>query len=166
MARRIKTIPISKEQYKRLIIICVPTRQEIKYRNVLKYFTRPSKKKTACKRQILLQTQGRHHRKSKQGNQSRFSIIRYFLANHGRILPALTYNGRDPLNVNAGRILPWFARKCWIVEKLEWPHKNYLCPPKSKKKKLTHNRLPGFLFHPNRTYQSIHSSLCDEFRYW
>ena len=49
-----------------------------------------------------------------------FSIIRYFLANHGRVLPALTYNGRDPLNVNAGRILPWFARKCRIVEKLEY----------------------------------------------
>ena len=35
-----------------------------------------------------------------------FSIIRQFLSNPDRILPALTYNGYNPLNVNAGRILP------------------------------------------------------------
>ena len=33
-----------------------------------------------------------------------FSIIRDFLPNPGRILPALTFSGSQPLNVNAGRI--------------------------------------------------------------
>ena len=51
--------------------------------------------------------------------QSSFSIIRNFLPNHGRILPALTFNGWRPLYVNAGRILPWFGRKFRIIEKLE-----------------------------------------------
>ena len=36
------------------------------------------------------------------------------------ILPALTYYGRNPLNVNAGRILPGFGRKWWIIEKLDY----------------------------------------------
>ena len=50
---------------------------------------------------------------------SSFSITRHFLPNPGRILPALTYNFWNPLNVNTGRILPWFGRKWRIIEKLE-----------------------------------------------
>ena len=46
---------------------------------------------------------------------SSFSIFHHFLPNYGRILPALTFNGRHKLNVNLGRILPWFGRKCRIV---------------------------------------------------
>ena len=42
---------------------------------------------------------------------SRFSKTRHFLPNHGRFLPALTFNGYDPLNVNAGRILSGFSGK-------------------------------------------------------
>ena len=49
-----------------------------------------------------------------------FPIFRNFLPNHGRILPALTHNGSQPLNVNAGRILPGFGRKLRNIGKLEW----------------------------------------------
>ena len=42
---------------------------------------------------------------------SSYSIFLYSLPNHGRILPALTFNGRHPLNINPGMILPWFGRK-------------------------------------------------------
>ena len=52
--------------------------------------------------------------------QSSFSIIHNFLPNHGRILPGLTFSGSEPLNVNTGRILPWFGRKWLIVEKIEY----------------------------------------------
>ena len=51
--------------------------------------------------------------------QSSFPIFRHFLPNHGRILPALTYNGSQPLNVNAGRILPGFGRKLGNIGKLD-----------------------------------------------
>ena len=51
-------------------------------------------------------------------SRSSFSIIHNFLPNHGRILPGLTFNGSEPLNVNTGRILPGFGRKLRIVEKL------------------------------------------------
>ena len=50
---------------------------------------------------------------------SSFSIIHNFLPNPGRIPPALASNGLRPLNVNAGRILPGFGRKLWIIGKLE-----------------------------------------------
>ena len=46
-----------------------------------------------------------------QPRQSTFPIFHNFLPNYGRIPPALTYNGSQPLNVNAGRILPGFGRK-------------------------------------------------------
>ena len=46
-------------------------------------------------------------------------IFKIFWPNHGRILPALTYNGPQPLNVNAGRILPGFGRKLGNIGKLE-----------------------------------------------
>ena len=36
-----------------------------------------------------------------------------------QILPGLTYNGSQPLNVNAGRILPGFGRKLGNIAKLE-----------------------------------------------
>ena len=52
---------------------------------------------------------------------SSFPIFPNFLPNPGRILPALTFNGCDPLYVNAGRILPWFGRKLRNIGKLEWP---------------------------------------------
>ena len=52
-------------------------------------------------------------------NHSSFSIIRNFMPNHGRILPGLTFNQLQPLNVNTGRIMPGFGRKLRIVEKLE-----------------------------------------------
>ena len=52
-------------------------------------------------------------------NDSSFSIIRNFLPNPGRILPALTFNGCDPMNDNAGRILSEFGRKLRIIEKLD-----------------------------------------------
>ena len=51
--------------------------------------------------------------------QLTFPIFRNFLPNHGRILPALTHNGSQPLNVNAGRILPGFGRKLGNIEKHE-----------------------------------------------
>ena len=41
------------------------------------------------------------------------------------IIPSKTYNGRYPLNVNAGKILPWFGRKWRIVEKLKQLNKYY-----------------------------------------
>ena len=40
-----------------------------------------------------------------------FSKIRHFLPNTSRILPTLTFNGRNHLDVNAGKILPGFGRK-------------------------------------------------------
>ena len=43
--------------------------------------------------------------------KSSFPIFRNFLPNPDRILPVLTYNGLQPLNANAGRILPGFGRK-------------------------------------------------------
>ena len=52
--------------------------------------------------------------------QSSFSIIHNFLPNHARILPGLTFNGSQPLNVNTGRILPGLGRKLRIIEKLEY----------------------------------------------
>ena len=52
--------------------------------------------------------------------QSTFPIFRNFLPNHGRILPALTYNGLQPLIVNAGRILPGFGRKLRNIGKLDY----------------------------------------------
>ena len=54
---------------------------------------------------------------------SGFPIFRNFLPNHGRILPALTYNGLQPLNANAGRILPGFGRKLWNIGKLAYVSK-------------------------------------------
>ena len=48
--------------------------------------------------------------------QSSFSMIRHFLPNPGSILPALTFYGRNLLNVNAGRILPGFGRKWRVIE--------------------------------------------------
>ena len=57
---------------------------------------------------------------SMDSDHSSFSTIRNFLPNHGRILPGLTFNVLRPLNVNPGRILPWFGRKSRIVEKLDW----------------------------------------------
>ena len=50
---------------------------------------------------------------------SRFCIICQFLPIPGRILPVLTFNGRNPLNVNAGRILPGIGRKFPILQKLD-----------------------------------------------
>ena len=46
-----------------------------------------------------------------------FPLFCNFLPNPGRILPALTYNGSQPLNVNAGRILPGFGRKLGNIGK-------------------------------------------------
>ena len=51
--------------------------------------------------------------------------MRHFLPNSGRILPALSFYGRIPLNVNAGRILPGFSRKRRIIEKLEYFNESY-----------------------------------------
>ena len=51
-------------------------------------------------------------------NQLSFPIFPNFLPNPGRILPALTYNGSQPLNVNAGRILPGFGGKLGNIGKL------------------------------------------------
>ena len=53
---------------------------------------------------------------------SSFLAIRHFLTNPGRILQVLTLNGSQPLNVNAGRILPAFGIKCRITEKIECLH--------------------------------------------
>ena len=53
------------------------------------------------------------------GAQSSFPIFPNFLPNAGRILVALTFNGCDPLYVNAGRILPGFGRKLRNIGKLE-----------------------------------------------
>ena len=50
--------------------------------------------------------------------QSSFSVIRHFLPIPARILPALTFNGCDPLCVNADRILPGFGRK-WRIRKTQ-----------------------------------------------
>ena len=54
-----------------------------------------------------------------QTAQSSFPIFRNFLPNPGRLLPALTFNGCDPLYVNASRILPGFGRKLRNIGKLE-----------------------------------------------
>ena len=54
-----------------------------------------------------------------QLTHSSFPIFPNFLPNHGRILPALTYNGSQPLNANAGRILPGFGRKLGNIGKLD-----------------------------------------------
>ena len=43
-----------------------------------------------------------------------------FLPNHGRIPPALTYNGSQGLNIYAGIILPGFGRKFGNIGKLEY----------------------------------------------
>ena len=48
-----------------------------------------------------------------------FSYISFFVPNHGRILPALTYNVSQPLDVNTGRILPGFGRKFGNIGKHE-----------------------------------------------
>ena len=53
-------------------------------------------------------------------NHLSFPIFRNFLPNRGRILPALTYNGPQPLNVNAARILPGFGRKLRNIGKLDY----------------------------------------------
>ena len=53
----------------------------------------------------------RHGRQAKFNSHSSFPIFPDFLPNPGRILPALTFNGCDPLYVNADRILPGFGRK-------------------------------------------------------
>ena len=60
-------------------------------------------------------------------NTFEFSYI-YFLPNPGRILPVLTFNGCDPLHVNAGRILPGFGRKLRNIGKLDcvWLHREVL----------------------------------------
>ena len=50
---------------------------------------------------------------------SSFPIFPHFLPNPGRILPALTFNGCDPLYVNAGRFLQWFGRKLRNIGKLD-----------------------------------------------
>ena len=49
-----------------------------------------------------------------------------FLPNHGRLLPALTCNGLQPLYVNASRILPGFGRKLGNTGKLECQHPNHV----------------------------------------
>ena len=59
------------------------------------------------------------YRNCKCNLHSSFSIIHHFLPYPGRILPALTSNGLRPLNINAGRILPGFGRKWWIIEKID-----------------------------------------------
>ena len=51
--------------------------------------------------------------------QLSFPIFRNFLPNNGRILPALTCNGSDPLCVNAGRILQGFGRKLGNIGELD-----------------------------------------------
>ena len=45
-------------------------------------------------------------------NHSTFPIFRNFLPNHG--------NGSQPLNINAGRILPGFGRKIGNIGKLDY----------------------------------------------
>ena len=50
---------------------------------------------------------------------SSFTIFPNFLPNHGRILPASTYNGLQSLNVNAGIILAGFGRKLRNIRKLD-----------------------------------------------
>ena len=56
---------------------------------------------------------------AKAPSYSSFPIFIYFLPNPGRILPVLTFNGCDPLHVNAGRILPGFGRKLRNIGKLD-----------------------------------------------
>ena len=57
---------------------------------------------------------------STDNNDNRvFLYFLFFLPNAGRILAALTFNGCDPLYVNAGRILPGFGRKLRNIGKLE-----------------------------------------------
>ena len=68
--------------------------------------------KREWQRQLLSVVKSRH-------KNSSFPLFRNFLPNSDRILPALTFNGCNPLYVNAGRILPWFGRKLRNIGKVD-----------------------------------------------